>query len=129
MLLQEAQKIIEAAMAKSQSMGVRMAIAVVDAHADLVSVSRMDGVRAFAPDLARGKAMASALWGQPSAALAQRATGAVFQAVNSLNGGRVVYGQGGIPIMKGNELIGAVGASGARPEQDEEVAKVGAEAL
>jgi uncharacterized protein GlcG (DUF336 family) len=129
MKLQEAQKVIESAMAKSQSMGVRMSIAVVDARADLVAVVRMDGVRCFAPDLARGKAMASALWGQPSAALAERANNPVHQTVNNLNGGRVVYGQGAVPIMRGSELIGAVGASGAKPEQDEEVAKAGAAAL
>jgi glc operon protein GlcG len=127
--LQQAQKAIETAVAKSQSLGLRMAIAVVDERADLVALVRMDGVRAFAPDVARGKAMASALWGQPSAALAERATSSVFQVVSTLHGGRVVYGQGAVPLMRGTELLGSIGVSGARPEQDEEVAKAGAAAL
>ena len=72
--LEEAQHIIEAAMAKAKEQGTHMAIAVVDERADLVAIAKMDGCRSFGPDVARGKAMASALWVQPSAALAERAS-------------------------------------------------------
>lgn len=127
--LQEAQKVIDAAIAHCQSIGLRMSVAVLDEHGDLVASARMDGSRPFTPDVARGKALATALWRQPSAALAERAASSVGQLVNHLYGNRVVYGQGAVPIMRGDEFIAAVGASGARPEQDEEVARAGASAL
>ena len=128
--LQEAQRIIDAGVAKAQDMGVSMAVAVVDANANLVAVARMDGMRAFGPDIARGKAMAAAVWGQPSADLQERAkTSSVFEPVNRLYGGQLVYGRGAVPLLRGGEMIGAVGASGARPEQDEEVAMTGAATL
>ena len=127
--LQDAQKVIEAAIAKCQSMGLKMAVTVVDAHAEVVAVARMDGVQGFAADVCRGKAMATALWRQPSVNLQERANSPVLQAVSQLHGGKLVYWQGAVPIMRDGELIGAVGAGGARPEQDEEVAKAGALAI
>lgn len=36
---------------------------------------------------------------------------------------------GGVPIMRGTEFIGAVGTSGVRAEQDEQISKAGAAAL
>jgi uncharacterized protein GlcG (DUF336 family) len=36
---------------------------------------------------------------------------------------------GGLPILRGQEVLGAVGVSGAKPEEDQEIAKTGIEAL
>jgi len=37
--------------------------------------------------------------------------------------------QGGLPIMVDNKLVGAIGVSGVTSQQDEQIAKVGLEAL
>jgi len=37
--------------------------------------------------------------------------------------------QGGLPIMVDNKLIGAIGVSGVTSQQDEQIARVGLEAL
>ncbi len=123
MSLREALGAIDAAIAKSESMGLRLCIAVVDDHGELVAVERMDGARAFACDVARGKAMASALWKMSGADMGHRAGSSVGELVNRLYGGRLVYGQGGLPLVRDDEVAGAVGVSGARPEQDEEAAQ------
>jgi uncharacterized protein GlcG (DUF336 family) len=36
---------------------------------------------------------------------------------------------GGVPVMRGTEFVGAVGTSGVRAEQDEQISKAGASAV
>jgi len=103
---------------------------IVDEHADLVAAVRMEGATSpWLLDIVQGKAMATAAWGQPSGALAERATTALYEAVNKKYGGKLVYHQGAVPLKKGNQLVGALGAGGARSQQDEEAATAGAAAL
>ncbi|MGE3985997.1 MAG: heme-binding protein, partial [Dehalococcoidia bacterium] len=66
---EEAMSALQAGLAKAQEMGVQLAIAIVDDHADLVAMIKMTDARfLFLPQAAQGKAMASVVWGQPSAA-------------------------------------------------------------
>ena len=125
--LAEAQKAIEASLAKAGELGVKVGIAVLDDHASLVALARMDDPNfLFLPEAAHGKAMAAVLWGAPSGALQERSGMPIFGAVNSMYGGRVIYQQGAVPIKRGGKLIGAVGVGGASPQQDEDVAAAGA---
>lgn len=125
MTLKEAQKIIEGAISKAESLGIKMAICVVDSQADLVASVRMDGVQAYVLDNVRGKAMVSALYKIPSGDLAEKAAMPEFSTMNYKYGGRLLFRKGGIPIVIDGELIGAAAAGGGRGEQDEEVAKAG----
>jgi uncharacterized protein GlcG (DUF336 family) len=43
--------------------------------------------------------------------------------------GQIIPQQGALPIKRGNELLGAIGVSGAKSEEDEEVARAGIGAL
>ena len=129
MTLVEAQKIIESALAKCESMGLKMAICVVDSQADLVASIRMDGVQAYVTDNVRGKAMVSALYRLPSGDLADKATTPELSSMNYRYGGRLQFRRGAMPIIINGQLTGAVGVGGARGEQDEEVAKAGAAAI
>ncbi|MSQ33431.1 MAG: heme-binding protein [Dehalococcoidia bacterium] len=127
--LSEAQKIMRAAQASAKALGINVSISVVDPRGDLVASVRMDGARFFTPDVARGKAMVSAMFGQASAALAERASDPIFQGLNQMQQGRLMFGQGAVPITKGSEIVGAVGVSGGTAQQDEDVAKAGLAAL
>lgn len=129
--LASAQQAIEAALAKANEMGVKVAIAVLDDHAGLVAMARMDDANfLFLPEAAQGKAMATVLWnGAASGALMERAGMPIFSAVNSMYGGRVIYQQGAVPIKQGDQLIGAIGVGGASAQQDEDIATAGAEAI
>src|SRR5690606_13787916 len=100
-------------------------------HADLVALVRMSDVRFnFLPQAAQGKAMASAVWHQPSGALTERSNAPLFQATNqAVYHGQLFYQQGALPITKDGATIGAVGAAGASPQQDEDVARVVVELL
>lgn len=127
--LHDAARIIQAGEASAKSQGIKVSIAVVDTRGDLVALSRMDGARFFTPDVARGKAMVAAVFGQSSALLAERANSPVFQSLNQMHQGRFVFGQGGLPIAKGNEIVGGVGVSGGTSQQDEDIGKAGLAAL
>ena len=90
---------------------------------------RMDNPRyPFLPQGSLGKAMATALWGgTPSSALQERAAAPIFGTVNNMYGGRLVYSSGGVPIKRGDDVIGAIGVGGAPSGQlDEDIASAGA---
>jgi uncharacterized protein GlcG (DUF336 family) len=128
--LEEAQRVAGAAVAESQRRGLKTAVAVVDARGDLVVVVRLDGARHYYPDVAYGKAMGSAMWEEPSRVLSQRsATNSVQQRVNRLNGDRIVFAPGAVPLRRDGAVIGAVGVGGSGPDSDEEVAVLAARVL
>ena len=128
--LREAQRIVGVAIAESERRGVKTAVAVVDARGDLVLAARLDGARHYYPDVAYGKAMGSAMWEEPSRALSQRSgTNSVQQRVNRLNGDRIVFAPGAVPLRRDGSVIGAIGVGGSGPDSDEEIATLAAQAL
>ena len=129
--LEDAQRVLAAGLAKAESLGVAVSVAVVDARGDLVTLARMEGAGYAAADVARGKAQAAAMFGVPSEAYQEMATAPVIQRINELSGGTVVFFQGGIPIKVDGVVIGAVGASGfaSQPDYDEQTSQAGADAL
>ena len=127
--LQEAQRIVEWVIAEAGSQEKRIGVAVVNDRAGTVCMSSMDGTRPFTVDTARGKAMATALWGRSGASLAGREASSVFQLVGHLYGDRVVYAEGSALLKRGDETVGAVGVSGAAPAEDEALAQAVADAF
>lgn len=106
------------------------AIAVVDAGGHLVALRRLDGSFPAAAAIAIGKARTSALFRRPSRLLE-----------DAVNQGRVAMTtlaavtdftplQGGVPVARDGEIIGAIGVSGAASAaQDEEIATAASAAL
>ena len=74
----------------------------------------------------QGKAAASAGFGRASGTL--QADSPLSKRSSPLWAGGC-YPPGVVPVVKGNELIGAIGASGATAEQDERCAQAGAALL
>ena len=102
-----------------------LSCAVVDSRGDLIALTRMDGARFFTADIARGKAMVAAMFGQPSANMATFGSQPFFANLNTAAQGRLYPIQGAVPISKNNQIIGAIGCSGASSQQDEDAAKAG----
>ena len=125
--LEEANRMVQAAIAKAQSINVKISVAVCDAGGALVAFNRMQGAISISATVAQGKAAASAGFGRPSGALA--ADSPVIQSVIATLGGRMLAAQGAVPIYQNDELVGAIGASGATAEQDEECALAGRASL
>ena len=125
----EAQKILQASQAKAQQMGVKVSISVVDGRGDLLAMVRLDGASWRTALISKGKAYASANFGVASAELTARATSPVMQSFMLQVRGEAVLAQGAVPVLRNGQVAGACGVSGAKSEEDEEIAKAGIAAL
>ena len=125
--LEDANRMIQAALAKASEIDVKVSIAVCDGGGNLIAFGRMDGASSISAVVAQGKAAASAGFGRPSGAL--QADSPVIQAVIAAMGGRMLPAQGAVPVVQDGSLAGAIGGSGATAEQDEECARAGLAAL
>lgn len=128
--LEDAQRMVEVALAESRRREVKTAVAVVDARGDMIITCRLDGARSYYPDVAYGKAIGAALWGDHSRNLSARSgNNSVQQRVNSLNGGRIVFAPGAVPLIREGVVVGAVGVGGSGGDSDEQIAELAAKAL
>src|SRR6476660_7646324 len=124
--LEEARKIILAAEREAQSQGQPMNIAVVDAGGNLVSFARMDGAWLGSIQIAQKKAWTSRAFDIETKTLSKFAQpGADFYGIHVTNGGVTIFA-GGVPLMKGKEVVGAIGVGGGSGKQDQEVVEAGA---
>ncbi len=121
--LSEAQAIIVAAQRDAASRNLRLSIAVVDGRGDLIAATRMPNARPATMDTAIGKAMGAAIFGRPSADLAANSGSPLYQNMNEATGGRLRFFQGAVPIVRNGYTVGAVGASGASAQDDEDNVK------
>ena len=121
--LSEAQGILAAAQRDAASKNLRLSIAVVDGRGDLIAAARMPDARPTTMDTAIGKAMGAAIFGRPSADLAANSDSPLYRNMNEATGGRLRFFQGAVPIVRGGYTVGAVGASGASSQADEDNVK------
>ena len=124
----DAKKIVSAAFDKSRQMNLQVAVAVVDSRGGVVTVEKMEGASVLTPQLAEGKAVAAALFGRSIRDLYQsiQENPAFWVGVSGLTGWRLLFGKGGIVIRKDGTVVGAVGVSGARADEDDAIAEFAA---
>jgi len=127
--LVEIERMLQAAKKKALDMGVIVGISIVDARGDLLAALRLDGALWRTMPVSRGKAYASVTFGVASVELTERANNPVMRALMLMEEGQIIPQQGAVPIKRGSELLGAIGVSGARSEEDEEIARAGVSAL
>jgi uncharacterized protein GlcG (DUF336 family) len=110
-------------------MGKAVSIAIVDSAGFMVAFERFNNPPAFTAVVAEGKANASAVMGRDSGALAPMAQNApaIMNALGARLNGRFAPHQGAVVIRDGSGIVGAIGVSGATSEEDEQIAKAGAE--
>ena len=125
--LHDANDVIGRAQAKAAALGVRVTVAVVDEGGLLIALSRMDGAIPLSPQIAEAKAVGAAMMSRDGAGLAELAKDrpAFFGAADRLVRLPIVPGLGSVLIKRDGKVLGAVGVSGARPEQDLECAEAG----
>ena len=127
---EQAERVLQASLAKANELGAKVAIAVLDDNAQPIAVAKMTGSRRGTSSWASlGKAIVSAVWGAPSADVAGRLPKEVLEHGQAMYGHRLLFLRGGVPIKDGEMLMGSVGAAGGTGEQDEEIAQAGADAF
>ena len=127
---QKANAMLAAAVDKSEELGVKMNIAVVDAGANLKAFHRMDGAWLGSVDIACKKARTARSFDMPTGALGELSQpgGPLFNIEHS-NGGLISF-PGGLPVAnEQGEVIGAIGVSGSTVENDHVVAEAGVAAV
>jgi uncharacterized protein GlcG (DUF336 family) len=128
--LEEARRIIAAATKKAQEIGQPMNIAVACAGGHLLAFERMPGAWLGSVDIAIKKAWTSRAFDIETGALAKYSqSGDEFFGIHASNDGKVMIFAGGVPLKRGNVVIGAIGVSGGMGKQDQAVAEAGAAAL
>ncbi|MBM2813037.1 MAG: GlcG protein [Chloroflexi bacterium] len=128
--LATANRVIEGCVAEAKVVGRPFSIVVVDEGGHVVSLQRMDGAHFLTHKIAQGKAYACSAFRREGPQLHQMANNPAFiAALVEMTGGQFVASLGASRIMDGEKLVGAVGVSGAAPEQDQQVAEAGVRAL
>src|SRR5205085_5175263 len=123
-------RIIAAAEEKAKDIGQPMNIAVVDAGGNLVAHVRMDKAWLGSVDISINKAWTARAFDISTKELAELSqSGDQFFGIHASNHGKVMIFAGGVPLKRGNEVLGAVGVSGGMGKQDQAVAEAGAEAF
>ena len=126
--LADARTVIAAAAAMAQKQKWEMAIAVVDISGELISFDRLDGTENAAVQMAIGKAQTAVLYRRPTKAFEDRlAQGGDNLRILGMKG--VVPVDGGVPIVVGGKIIGAIGISGGSSAEDGRCAQAAASVL
>ncbi|MBU3058842.1 heme-binding protein [Pseudomonas indica] len=123
---QEVSRILAAARAEAERNQWAVAIAVVDDGGHPLALERLDGCAPIGAYIATEKARTAALGRRESKGYEEM-----------VNGGRSAFLsaplltslEGGVPIRVDGQVIGAVGVSGVKAEQDAQVAKAGTAVL
>jgi glc operon protein GlcG len=125
--LHDATELIGRAQAKGAELGIRITVAVVDEGGLLIALARMDGAPPLSPQIAEAKAVGAAMLHRDGASLGELAKDrpGFFSVVDRLVRVPIVPGLGSVLIKRDGAVLGAVGVSGGKPEQDLECAQAG----
>jgi len=125
--LADVKKIAAAAEAEAQQNQWAVTIAIVDEGGHLLWLSRLDGAAPVSAHIAPAKARTAALGRRESKGYE-----------DMINGGRTSFLsapaidgllEGGVPILKDGQCLGAVGVSGVKSSEDAQIARAGIAAL
>ena len=128
--LTQANQIADGALAKAREIDCKpMTVAVVDAGGCLLVLKREDGSGVLRPDIAHAKAWGPVGMGIGGRAMAMRAgkSPEFWASLNTISQGRIAPVPGGVLILEGGRVIGAVGVTGDVPDNDEACSIAGVE--
>ena len=124
----DAKRAMGAAAAAALERGWPMVIAIVDAAGRLVLFERLDQAQLGSVEVAQRKAETAAAFRRPTAAF-QQTLGEGGVHLRLLAMANVMPLEGGLPLTRDGAVVGAIGVSGMRSDQDVEIAQIGAAAL
>jgi glc operon protein GlcG len=123
-----AKKVAAPALAEARKNQWAMAVAIVDTHGELVYFERMDETQVGSVDIAIAKARSAARFKRATKTF-QDALAAGGEGLRILGLEGAVPVDGGLPLVVGGKVVGAIGMSGGTSVQDGQAAAAGAAAL
>ena len=128
--LEDARQIMSAAEIKARQIGVDMDIAITDETGTLIMFHRMDHARVTSIDISINKAFTAAAARKSTREYGKMSQpGGLCYGIQTSNQGRFMVFAGGLPIFVDDQIVGGIGCSSGSPDQDEEVAAAGRDAL
>ena len=124
--LDQAKKVMAAAEAEATTNKWGVSIAIVDSGGNLLMLHRLDNAQLSSVRLAEAKARTAVEFRRPTKALEHAVAGGGV-GLRVLTFGACVA-EGGVPIVAGGKIVGAIGVSGVASHQDAQVATAGAAA-
>ena len=124
--LDGAKKIAAAAEVEARKNNWNVVIAVVDDGGHLLYLQRIDGTQTGSIDVAIQKARTAQAFKRPTKVFEDAIAGG-RNALIALHGALPL--EGGLPIMVGGQLVGAIGVSGVKSTEDGQIAKAGVDSL
>lgn len=123
--LSHAQSALAAVIAHATGLGVAVSCSVVDGAGNEVLTARMPGAASFTPHIARTKARTAVAMRMDSADVAGLAATYpdLIPAIDEQMPFTITTLGGGVLLKAGNAVLGAIGVSGATPDQDIECAR------
>ena len=112
-----AQGLVQAAVAEAKKRDWAMNVAVVDPNGDLVAFARMDGAQLASISISQHKARTAARYRRPTVLFENAVQKFGWNYILTLDD--VIASRGGIPLVEGGKIIGAIGCSGGTGSQDE----------
>ena len=125
--LERAEAAIAATVAEAKKHDWKLNVAVVDSGGNLVAFQRMDGAQLASIQISEHKARTAVTFRRETKAFENAIQQSNFNYVMTLDG--VIASRGGIPLVQGGKLIGAIGCSGGTGPQDLQVCMVGVNTL
>ena len=124
---EEALTVIAGAHEQARTMGIRITVAIVDEAGLLKALGRMEGAPPLSAQIAESKAVGSAVWHRNGDQLAelQKERPAFFAQVDKLTRLPIMPGDGSALIRRGDDILGSVGVSGGRSDEDRVCAEAG----
>jgi uncharacterized protein GlcG (DUF336 family) len=122
-------KMLDAACAKAEQLGIAVNVSVVDEGANLKGFVRMDGAPLLSSGISQNKAYTAAAFGIPTSKwypLIEKEPALLHGIVHT---DRLTVFEGGIPLYINEQLAGGVGVSGGSAEQDGMIAAAAVEIL
>ncbi|HEY8058272.1 MAG TPA: heme-binding protein [Acidimicrobiales bacterium] len=124
----DAQRLVNHVLAALEPDGRGAAVAVVDAHGELLAFLRTDGCRLSSGRIAINKAYTAAREQTESRSVGEASRGEDFPMTNFGELRYVTWG-GGVPVVVAGEVVGAVGVSGLPEDDDVALARAAAALL
>ena len=123
--LEGAKRMMAAGEAEARKNNWNVAIAILDVGGHLILFQRLDDTQSGSVNIAIGKARTAISFKRPSKLIEEMA--ATRPGFTTVEG--VTALQGGLPVMVDGKLIGAVGVSGVKSSEDEQIAQAAIDVL
>ena len=126
--LEQAKKVVGGAEAEARKNNWNVVIAVLDSGGHLVLLQRLDNTQFASVEVAQQKAYSAVAFRRPTKVF-QDGVAAGGEGLRLLKLAGATPVEGGLPLIADGKLVGSIGVSGVTSQQDNQIAKAGADSL